>query len=283
MDYNPSNSNASTCNHVNVLLKLNQIDSCNSNHYFCSSISIPSSNNNNSHNNNTSNISNNNSILIDSAATNTMFRQSDINYLQQSTIQSISPHHPSIRFALPNSAIISSIATAQLSLHPTLPNLQVYIFNDQDLDRTLIALADLCNTGCTASFTKTGISIIYNNQEILHAEKDSTSKLWPIQLMPNNNNNCTTTADPFNNNHIDEHQHSLHVAIHHELNADYVQFVHGCFFSPAISTFLHAVSNNWLSNFPRITSIANDSSQLTSFYRNFHGPPQANSCRRSIN
>jgi len=40
----------------------------------------------------------------------------------------------------------------------------------------------------------------------------------------------------------------------HELDADFVQFAHACFGYPAVSTFLNAVKNNWLSTFPRITA-----------------------------
>eukprot|EP01038_Epipyxis_sp_PR26KG_P005245 gene5245-7290_t len=113
------------------------------------------------------------------------------------------------------------------------------------------------------------ISVHYNNQEILFSPKEATAKLWPFHIPINITTTMNTTSsikekhniihqdnkqNHNNNNNNNIHINSSHVAIHHELNADFVQFVHGCFFSPSISTFTKAINNKWLSNFPRINA-----------------------------
>jgi len=61
---------------------------------------------------------------------------------------------------LPNGDSISSKATGTLNTPPLSTN--VHIFDDTNLQRSLVATADFCNNGCTAVFTSTSATIVHD-------------------------------------------------------------------------------------------------------------------------
>ena len=144
-------------------------------------------------------------------------------------------------FQMPNGTTAQSKATGFYHLaNSTGPPIKAYVFDDNSIGRTLIGAADICNNGRTVSLTQDSCKIHEGEKLIFSTSKKSTEKLWEADL--------TSLIQ-----HREE-EHTANLAIHHELNADYVKFVHASFFSPAVSTFVNALRKNWLFNFPRITA-----------------------------
>ena len=175
--------------------------------------------------------------LADTGATDTLLRASDI--------PADLPLLPSkdLVVSLPNGAVIQSIASTNFRLAASGPIIDGHIFRDTDLSHSLTAIAPLCNQDCTATFSKTNISIHDNQGKlIITAPKNKSAHLWNLPLPIHLPTQPTSTPS------------QAHLAQRHDLDADYVQFSHACFGSPAVSTFLNAVRNNWLPGYPRLTA-----------------------------
>jgi len=137
---------------------------------------------------------------------------------------------------LPNSDRIFSKATGTLSL-PHVPT-RVHIFADSTLNRSLVATADFCNNGCTATFTATSATIIHDatGEVISQSFKHPRERLWPFHM-------STPAANT-----------SIGNVVRHELNADFVAYSSASFFSPPDTSLIQALNNGWLGNFPRLTA-----------------------------
>ena len=165
-----------------------------------------------------------------------MFRKSDSHFL--SNIQTGSKDY----FKMPNGTRVlsKSFGYFQISKSSIQP-IKAYIFDDDLLDCSLIGLADICNnTGLSIALTQLSCNISEDGNLIVSSLKNKFQKLWSIEL----SDFIEQNSDNF----------SANLSIRHDLNADYVQFVHACFFSPAVSTFTDAIRKGWLYNLPRITS-----------------------------
>ena len=140
--------------------------------------------------------------------------------------------------ALPNGHVIRSIAQTTLPVPSSAVAIDAHIFSDVDLHESLTALGPLCNQGCTAILTQTDVTILDpTGTRILHGTKAPHETLWPLPLP------TFGTSPP-----------RAHNVIRHELDAEFVAFVHASFGFPAVSTFLAAAKRNYLDSFPRITA-----------------------------
>lgn len=170
--------------------------------------------------------------IADCGATDTLFRQSDQHLLQQVTPGG------GLLVGLPNGAHITSTATGQLpSPNVSVTPIIAHIYSDQDLDRSLVSLADFCNRGCVATLTDTDITITHNNTVILHSTKEPTAKLWPIRFLP-----------------FDSSVSSAYAVVNLQTIAELVQYNHATLAYPPISTLLRALQRGYLGNLPRLTT-----------------------------
>ena len=114
---------------------------------------------------------------LDTGSTHTLLRISDaIN---------LSPAFPTpdISVRLPNGTLIASISTRLLHL-PNLPqSIIAYVFADNDLDTLLISISNLCNLGCTATFTDTHCHITYEDNNVLSTAEPASANLWHTPLL----------------------------------------------------------------------------------------------------
>ena len=136
---------------------------------------------------------------------------------------------------LPNGDLIFSTATGTLLTEPL--STKVDIFEDHALNRSLIATADFCNNGCTATFTATSATVTHDasGKIISQSFKHPTDRLWPCDLQ------ADPTALTANN------------VVRHEINADFIAYSHASFFSPPDTSMANALNKGWLGNFPRLT------------------------------
>jgi hypothetical protein len=155
---------------------------------------------------------------------------------------------------MPNNSIISSTSKGLLNLSTS--SIPSFIFKDSDLHQSLFSIPTIVNTGCTAIFNKTSITITNDETHniVAYGTKSPTDTLWTIDIPPH----ISTSPSP--------HPHQAHVAIPYlqtpqanlvvttKTNADFVTYVHATMGSPVLSAFIHAVSAGYLNNFPRITA-----------------------------
>jgi len=176
------------------------------------------------YNDNTKNIP-----IADTGATDTFIRQSDATTHTNDT---------TIQVKLPNGNSIQSQGNGKINTPAPLSPISTHIFNDKDLGRSLISIADYCNQGCTAVFTDKKLTIKHNNKIVATGYKEKNEKLWNLPLP----HQTPSNAAAINN------------VITHTHNADYVAFWHATLGSPTIKTLLNAVRKNYLKMIPKLTT-----------------------------
>jgi hypothetical protein len=170
--------------------------------------------------------------ILDTGATDTLVSQTDQSKLNQVYGKGI------IHVNLPNGNKISSVMAGKLILHPKLPPIKAHVFDKNDLDRSLISVADLCNEGCEVSFTATKATVIYEGQIILQCSKQPQDKLWEIDLSSTNIDGNKTS--------------STHNVVSHTYNAEKVAWHHAALGSPPLNTLIRALRMGYLGNIPDI-------------------------------
>ena len=111
---------------------------------------------------------------------------------------------------------------------------------------TLISVGQLCDAGCTAFFTKTGVSIYHDGQEVLTGSRQGPNHLWNLHIP------ASPTPPP------DSPMAAANAVRPAFLPAttsaaDIVAFMHGSLGSPVVSTLRKAVDLGYLHGFPGLT------------------------------
>ena len=114
---------------------------------------------------------------------------------------------------------------------------------------SLVSLGQLCDSGCTATFTATTVQVHHKNKCILTGYRTTVTGLWHIPLTPPPGFPQT----PINN----KPSHSANAAAHFDpTKAQQVAFSHAALGSPVLSTLQQALENNYITGFPGLTSKA---------------------------
>jgi hypothetical protein len=172
---------------------------------------------------------------VDTGSTNQLLRLSDASAVRQQSY--LDP----ITVKFPNGDTINSISSGTFHL-PNLPTqLKAHIFAEKDLDMSLVSVAELCNAGCEATFTKDGFRVINNGKVVLSAPKSPSETLWRVS-MPNTSTELSDTTI------------SSNAAISLRSDADFVLFAHASMGSPPVSTFLKATAKEYLRTWLRLTN-----------------------------
>ena len=128
---------------------------------------------------------------------------------------------------------------------------------DNSLQHSLLAVADLCNQGLSAVFTKDAVHILDKSAPVSAAiatlaqhtlfvgTKGPTDRLWPIDL-PLHEQHVSLSEDP-----IASPQANL--AITNSSDADYALYTSLTFGAPTNHALLKALGNGYLGNWPRAT------------------------------
>jgi len=196
----------------------------------------------NSNSSTTQNTNTHTKPIADSGATDTYIRCTDTRHIKNMTTS-----HTPVEVGLPNGNTITSIGQGEIHF-PCIQPIQAHIFQDAQLQRSLIALADFTNQGAEVLLTKTAITVFHNNQVILQGSKTADEKLWTLDLpedTPTDQDRPITyiREDP-SINHVITHQH----------NADMVHYWHRTMGCPTIATFVHAVSHDYVRTAPNLTA-----------------------------
>ena len=140
--------------------------------------------------------------------------------------------------SLPDKTKIFSTHTAELQL-PDLPPEARHVHLFPALQNTsLLSIGQLCDSGCTATFTANTVTITRNHKPILTGTRSkATNYLWDITL-PN--------SQPL---------HHAHAATGiPQKTAEMVQFSHAALNSPSLSTLTTAIQKGFVKGFPGLTA-----------------------------
>jgi len=106
-------------------------------------------------------------------------------------------------------------------------------------DTNLVAIGQLCDADCTAIFTKDKVTITTEtipvpttNVVLTGTCSAATNNLWHIPLEPSQPTAQLATSTPG------------------DTTADLVAYSHASLGSPVVSTVQHAITKDWLTNFP---------------------------------
>ena len=122
-----------------------------------------------------------------------------------------------------------------------------YICPDDILKHDLLAVSPLLGTDCHAIFTPTSLSFFHptSSTPYITGSKAIHDSLWLIDIPPPcPSPNCVLSV---------RSSHSLPI-FRNLADATFVAYQHRAFGNPANSTFSHAVSQNYLSTIPRLTT-----------------------------
>ena len=173
---------------------------------------------------------------LDSGCSDSILRKSDAELI--TTIDTGSPH---IDVMFPNGAHASAAGKGTIQ-HNTNLSIPVHVFPDGTINKSLLAVADYCNAGCTVTFTATGATVTRGEHTVLQSHKSPTERLWEVpihQLTP------PTTDTPYitSANHV----------VTLQYDAERVAFWHAAMGCPPVSTFQRAVSRGFLGTLPQLT------------------------------
>ena len=181
---------------------------------------------------------------LDSGASGTYIRKEDENIAQQK--------HPSYngpRVILPDNSVLTPSHECNLKIPGmSRKGTSAYIFPELK-SASLISIGQLCDDGCTVTFTANGVKAVKENNIVLHGSRNWQDKLWDIKF-DKYGNHIRATSSPQHN----VSQHHLNVIIPKNLAVSkLIQFYQGCLFSPAKTTLLKAVENNNFLLWPGLT------------------------------
>jgi hypothetical protein len=150
---------------------------------------------------------------------------------------------------LPDGRTITSSHITELNI-PSLPPAArtAHIFPGLS-NGSLISIGQLCDHGCTATFTSDSVRIELNNTVVLRGGRSPYTRLWTLDSPVTPNPPATELHAPLHDknfaNHLGDHSGTL---------ADRIAFVHASLFSPQLSTWCKAIDEGRLTTFPDITS-----------------------------
>jgi hypothetical protein len=152
------------------------------------------------------------------------------------------PAQPSQVVHLPNGNSMHSSHTASLQLHPSLPETasKAHIF--PTLQSPLISVGHLCDNGCNANFSATGVEITYQDTTIINGYRNPRNSLGaaPTPII-----NSLLAQPPV---------HLCNSMGQPNTLADRVAFCHASCNFPVLSTWIKAVEAGFFTTFPGVTA-----------------------------
>ena len=179
-------------------------------------------------------------MKADSGATKTYLKKKHQKYLENLMKLSNGP-----LAVLPNNKTIQAISKGDLPLHPLL-NHSALVFPALESE-SLLSIGQVCDDGCIAVFDKKHLNIYKNDATI---EQFLSSKNQDNLVLQGQRNHRDGLYDiPFPTGKVN-------YIVHKNKNKlDLAQYLHGCAFSPALSTFQHCVNKGNFLSWPGIDEV----------------------------
>jgi hypothetical protein len=176
----------------------------------------------------------------------------------------ITDKHPTsngIDVTLPNGVNITSSHMALLRLPCTLPigALKADIFPGLK-SGSIVSIGQLCDHGCTATFTATQVQIFHQGCLLLTGHRSiDTNNLWLLQLDGILANQDQVLIPARNQGPITTKTNEPTIGTANSMGAnttiaDRIAFYHAAAFSPVISTWCDAIDNGQFTTWPELTS-----------------------------
>ena len=124
-----------------------------------------------------------NNVILDTGATHHFFSTSPT--LQSNPILTdVHPTNDPIDVLLPNHQHITSTHQANLNINNLPPSAKtVHVFPSL-ASGSLLSVGQLCDHGCTATFTSSSATISRNGHPIITGTRNKSTKLWNIGTKP---------------------------------------------------------------------------------------------------
>ena len=169
-------------------------------------------------------------MKADLGASKTYLQVKHQQYLHDQQVLSNGP-----QATLPNNSKIRASVQGKLPLNPNV-TLQALVYPHL-LNESLLSIGQLCDEGCIAIFDKHNLSILKNGHIILSGKRNWSDGLWDVPF--------TTTGSQKINYIISRDRNKTELA----------QYLHGCAFSPVISTFQQCINNGNFITWPGIDDL----------------------------
>ena len=172
-------------------------------------------------------------IAADTGSTGHYFPH-DFICLSNPLLDTIQATNDPIHIHLPDGSRLQSTHTAQLHELPSKATM-AHLFPGL-ADTALLSIGQLCDAGCQATFTKSTCIITLHGKTILEGERNhDTNNLWYIKALLLHSAYKVTTTNATTPPML-------------------VAFAHAAFFSPTIASLERALANNYIINYPGLTS-----------------------------
>jgi hypothetical protein len=117
-------------------------------------------------------------------------------------------------------------------------------------NESLLSIGQLCDDNCIALFTKQALHIFKNDNLIMKGIRNQQDRLWDVPFNTNlhtpSSSLRTTQKYPTSINYIVQKDQS---------KSDLSKYLHGCAFSPVISTFIKSINNDNFITWPGIEEL----------------------------
>jgi hypothetical protein len=179
-------------------------------------------------------------MLVDSGASHILVRQEHIHVLKDVVMSAPNTKSFASLKSAKKGAELSAIGRGLLQIGPF--SLQAFIFNDDELEDTLLGLDPLTEHGCTAIFTHESFHLYYktNPEPILSGSKKSNQKAWKVQIQQQ------TKAPDIVPVPVASSAFAGKLQGTRQTDSEYVQFVHASLGFPAPTTFMNAVRKRFI-------------------------------------
>jgi hypothetical protein len=147
------------------------------------------------------------------------------------------PTNTGVQVRIPDGTTMQATHTTQLDI-PSLPIAATTAHILPKLSHNLISIGQLCDHGCTATFTQQNLTIKHNTNTILHGQRDTKTGLWTLPSL-------STTGS--NNNKPQLITHTANNVYDISIKSDLVKYLHRCCFSPTTATWTAAIKHGFLS------------------------------------
>jgi hypothetical protein len=129
---------------------------------------------------------------------------------------------------------------------PNLPKAARTVHVVPDLaSHSLLSIGQLCDAGCIVEFTATNATVRHNDSIVLQGHRTPVAQLWHVDLPNEAPIAELPSAAPIAESNA---------AVGSATPAELVSFAHASLWSPALSTLATALDNNYVTNFPGLTS-----------------------------
>jgi hypothetical protein len=141
---------------------------------------------------------------------------------------------------MPNGTTIQSSHTCNLLLTELPPQArQAHVFPGL-VRNSLISVGQLCDNGCSVTFTKDQVTVSKNKKCVMYGSRDPKSRLWRVDLKQKFEKQEVQCNQAHDNNN----------------QKDLINYLHAACFSPVKSTWITAIKNGNLSSWPGLTEHA---------------------------